>query len=82
MAATEKQAMKANELKPGTFFEFDASGFVFGRCLWVGIDDYSQMNFVHKIAGGDKFAIHSDVSSGRNPAVTTDVPQCWKEDER
>lgn len=73
--------MKANELKPGTFFEFSASGYLFGRCLWVGIDDYDQMNFVYKIAGGDKFTIHRNINIRRNPAVTTDVPQFWKEDE-
>ena len=68
--------MKASELIPGTFFEFVQPGYCFGRCLWVGKDQFDQLNFVHRSASGSRY-IHNDEVQSKDPDVTVDVPQSW-----
>lgn len=68
--------MKASELKPGTFFEFTQPGYCFGRCLWIGVDAFGQLNFVHHSAGGARY-IHNEEVQGKDPDVNVAVPQSW-----
>lgn len=69
--------MKISELRPGAFFEFKEPGYCFGRCLWLGIDQFGALNFVHLSASGARY-IHNDVVQFRDPQVTADVPQSWE----
>jgi hypothetical protein len=72
--------MKASELKPGQFFEFRQPGYNFKRCLWVGIDYFDSLNFIHMSAGGARF-IHNEEVQFSNPEVTIDVPQSWDDEQ-
>ena len=68
-------------LKPGQFFEFNEPGYCFGRCLFIGIDNFEYVNFVHQSAGLSRFIINDDDLHKRNPKVTIEVPQEWKRNE-
>ena len=68
--------MKLKELKPGTFFEFRQPGYNFRRCLWLGVDGFEQLSFVHLSASGLRF-IHNDAWQDVDPEVTVEVPQSW-----
>jgi hypothetical protein len=69
--------MKATELKPGVFFEFRQPGYCFRRCMWIGVDDFNRLNFVHQTAGLSRFILNEEVQD-RDPTVTIDVPQMWE----
>lgn len=70
------EIMKLSQLRPGTFFEFDQPGYCFGRCLWLGVDRFGQLNFVHRSASGARF-IHNDEVQGKDPDVNPNVDQSW-----
>lgn len=69
--------MKTSELTPGQFFEFQQPGYCFGRCMWIGIDAFNTLNFVHQSAGLSRYILNEQVQDV-DPEVTVDVPQSWK----
>jgi hypothetical protein len=68
--------MRLNALKSGQFFEFRSAGFCFRKCLFVGIDSYGMVNFLHETAGADRFLLNN-VPSEHNPKVEVELPQDW-----
>ena len=72
--------MKALDLKPGQFFIFTEPGYCFGKCMWIGVDDFDSLNFIHMSAGGARF-IHNEEVQDRNPSVSTAVAQDWEDEQ-
>lgn len=73
--------MYIKDLKPGQFFRFDEPGYWFGRCMFIGIDNFEYVNFVHQSASLSRFIINDDDLHKRNPKVTIEVPQEWNKNE-
>jgi len=71
--------MNVTELRKGTFFEFSQGGYCFGRCLWLGVDAYGNISFVHMSAGGDKFVLNREIKE-EGQEVTPYVDQRWKDE--
>jgi hypothetical protein len=70
--------IKMNELTPGQFFEFTQPGYCFGRCMFIGLDYFGTLNFVHQSAALSRFILNQEIQE-RNPDVTIDVPQKFKD---
>jgi hypothetical protein len=68
--------MKMNDLTPGQFFEFRSPGYSFRKCLFVGIDEYGMVNFLHQTAGLDRFLLNN-IPREYNPDVEVNLPQDW-----
>lgn len=64
--------IKIGELKTGDTFTFDSPGFHFGKCLFVGIDAYTNVNFIHLTAGGDRYLLNN-LQGSDDPYVIKDV---------
>lgn len=68
--------MKMSELRVGQFFEFTSPGYCFGRCLFIGLDDFGRLNFVHQSAALSRFILNEQIQD-RDPDVSVDVHQEW-----
>jgi len=68
--------MRLSDLGPGQFFEFKSPGYSFRKCMFVGIDSYGAVNFLHETAGGDRFLLNN-LPSDYDPEVETDLSQDW-----
>ena len=64
--------IKMKELTVGDTFEFASPGYCFKRCLFVGFDDYDNMNFVHLTAGGDRYILNN-IPTSYDPYVVKEV---------
>lgn len=65
-----------SDVLPGLFFEFVSPGFCFKKCLSVGVDDYNNLNFIHKTAGGDRFVLNN-VHESYHPMVLVSDDDSW-----
>lgn len=60
--------MKMSELNPGDFFEFQQPERCFGKCMFVGKDEYDRLNFVHQSASLVRFILNEEIQ-GSDPNV-------------
>ena len=65
-----------SDLIPGQFFEFRSPGYSFHKCMFVGVDEYGAVNFLHKTAGGDRFLLNNPPSD-YDPRVEINLSQDW-----
>lgn len=66
--------MKICELNAGDMFEFDSAGYCFKKCLFIGIDEYDNVNFVHMTASADRYILNN-IPASYNPWVIKATPK-------